>query len=251
MANDGWTIDQIVQEMARYPNGIALKYADRLHQEVTRSYEKWQRQNPGQQSALPVIRSVDGQIARMVDEAQTALIAPDVPIFVRGGMLVEPITVERQAADDRKTMVTVFAPLSEEKLGYLLNKHAAVFMRYDLKRKKWVKIDPPPKVTAALLKLKSWKFPEVVGIVGAPTMRPDGSILSERWLRSGDAAVVQFGYRTAADPRKTDPRTRLNRRFSCSRIFCPVFPSSAPLISPSLWPPFILPFCAARSICCH
>ena len=69
--------------------------------------------------------------------------------------------------------------MSEHKLGYLLNKHAAVFQRHDLKRKRWVKIDPPPKMTAALLKLKSWQFPEVVGIVGAPTMRPDGSILSE------------------------------------------------------------------------
>ena len=179
LANVGWTIDQIVQEMARYPNGIALKYADRLHQEVTRSYEKWAAPEPCPTKRLPIIRSIDGQIARMVDQAQSALIAADVPIFVRGGMLVEPITVERQAADDRKTMVTVFAPLSAEKLGYLLNKHAAVFTRYDLKQKKRVKIDPPSKVTAALVKLKSWQFPEVVGIVGAPTMRPDGSILSK------------------------------------------------------------------------
>ena len=75
LANNGLSIEQIVDQLAQYPNGIALKYADRLLQEVTRSYEKWQRQNPGQQSALPVIRSIDGQIARMVDEAQNALIA--------------------------------------------------------------------------------------------------------------------------------------------------------------------------------
>jgi putative DNA primase/helicase len=177
LANKGLSIEHIVDKLGQYPNGIALKYADRLHQEVTRSYEKWRHQNPVEPQGLPIIRSIDGQIARMVDEAQTALIGANVPIFVRGGMLVEPITVEREAADKRKTMVTVFAPLSLEKLVYVLNKNAAVFKRKDLKQKKWVTIDPPPKVAAALLNLRNWGFPEVVGIVGVPTMRPDGSIL--------------------------------------------------------------------------
>ena len=99
LANNGLSIEQIVDKLAQYPNGIALKYADRLLQEVTRSYEKWKRQqNPVERQGLPIIRSIDGQIARMVDEAQTALIGASVPIFVRGGMLVEPITVEREAA---------------------------------------------------------------------------------------------------------------------------------------------------------
>ena len=176
LASKGLNVDQIVEELARY-DGIRMKYADRLRQEVTRSYEKWQRLNPVQTGGLPTIRSIDGQIARMVDQAQTALITADVPIFVRGAMLVEPITVEREAADNRKTMVTLFAPLSAEKLSYLLNKRAAVFTRYDLKKKSGLELTPPPKVATALLKMRDWQFPEVVGVVGAPTMRPDGSIL--------------------------------------------------------------------------
>ena len=74
LANKGWNIDQIVQELGRYPNGIGVKYADRLQREVTRSYNKWRRRNPVQRHGLPIIRSVDGQIARVVDEAQTALV---------------------------------------------------------------------------------------------------------------------------------------------------------------------------------
>lgn len=100
------------------------------------------------------------------------------PVFVRGGMLVEPITVKRQASHDRITRVTIFARLDEHKLAYLLNKHAAVFQQYDGRRNKVVEVDPPPKVTASLVTLRQWQFPEVVGIVGAPTMRPDGTILS-------------------------------------------------------------------------
>ena len=211
-----------------HPNGIALKYADRLHQEVTRSYEKWQRQNPVNK-AVAGIRSVDGQIARMVDEAQTALIGAAFRFSSAAACWSNRSPSSGRQHDDRKTMVTVFAPLTAEKLGYLLNKHAAVFTRYDLKRKR-CRIDPPSKVTAALVKLKSWQFSEVVGIVGAPTMRPDGSILSKvgydpetrLWCNSDVELPLS---------RKDQRLRRQDGRCSCSRNYCPVFLSSAPLIS--------------------
>jgi predicted P-loop ATPase len=41
LAAAGWSIEQIVDELAKYPNGIGLKYAARLLTEVTRSYDKW------------------------------------------------------------------------------------------------------------------------------------------------------------------------------------------------------------------
>jgi Bifunctional DNA primase/polymerase, N-terminal len=125
---------------------------------------------------LPTIRIVEGDLANAVDQAQAALIAAHVPIFVRAGLLVEPVTRERQA-HYRQTKVTLFAPLSKHKLAYLLNKYAARFEHYDKRRRAWVEIDPPSKVTESLLDLRSWQFPEVVGVVSAPTMRPDGSIL--------------------------------------------------------------------------
>jgi putative DNA primase/helicase len=43
LATSGWSIEQIVDELAKYPNGIGLKYANRLLAEVTRSFGKWQR----------------------------------------------------------------------------------------------------------------------------------------------------------------------------------------------------------------
>jgi Virulence-associated protein E len=41
LASKGMSLEEIVAELARYPNGIGNKYADRLHAEVERSYEKW------------------------------------------------------------------------------------------------------------------------------------------------------------------------------------------------------------------
>jgi putative DNA primase/helicase len=131
-------------------------------------------------AAMPIIRVVDGEIARIVDHAQSALIKSELPIFINSGRLTEPIDVEREAADGFKTLSTVLASINERKVTYHLNKRAAEFQRFDKRSKAWVKINPPSYVAPSLLGLREWKFPEVIGIVGAPTMRPDGSLLSKR-----------------------------------------------------------------------
>jgi hypothetical protein len=41
LAAMGWTVEQITDELVRFPNGIGLKYAGRLLVEVQRSCEKW------------------------------------------------------------------------------------------------------------------------------------------------------------------------------------------------------------------
>ena len=154
LASRGRSIDEIIEELARYPEGIGAKYADRLAAEVERSYAKWQRKNPDRLNDLPTIKIIDGQIANMVDQAQDALIKAELPIFVRGGRLVEPISLEREAADKRKTITTIFAPLSEEKATYALNKRAAAFVRFDARQKAWIEANPPPRVVAILLGLR-------------------------------------------------------------------------------------------------
>ena len=181
LAGQGLSVDEIERRLGQHPEGIAERYLaeNRLHGEIERSYRKWQRQNPIRHGDLPIIRVIDGQIACMVDEAQEALIAADLPIFTGRGGLVEPITVEREAADGRTTLSTVLARIEESKIAYLLNKHAAVFQRYDGRREAWHATNPPPQVANMLLSLKNWRFPEVIGVVGAPTMRPDGSLLEK------------------------------------------------------------------------
>ncbi len=127
---------------------------------------------------FPVIRVQPGQRARAIDDAEDALLKAQVPIFVRGQKLRRPITTTKEAAKGRTVDVTSFVELNQHQLSYLLNKEAAVFERFDGRSKKWVAIDPPDKVVEGLLNLKDWRFPEVSGVVNAPTLRPDGSILS-------------------------------------------------------------------------
>lgn len=122
----------------------------------------------------------DGEISRAVDETQKAILKTKRPVFVRGGNLVEPIWTEYPTQAGGKVSVTTFKALGIETLRYMINKHKIKYVRWDNKSKKLVEMDPPDKVMATLVKLGHWSFPRVAGIINAPTMRPDGSILSER-----------------------------------------------------------------------
>ena len=51
LAARGLDEEQIIDKLARHPNGIGAKYAARLRQEVSRSYGKWQQQQPLQGDA--------------------------------------------------------------------------------------------------------------------------------------------------------------------------------------------------------
>jgi putative DNA primase/helicase len=141
---------------------------------------------------LPTIQIVDGEIARVVDEAEAALVKAkaDVPFMIRAGMLVHPIKETLQAADEHKTEVTLLRAVQPEFLVYMLNKHAAVFLRYNERAKVWDKTNPPASVARSLIQKGQWPFPRVTGITTAPTMRLDGTILD----RPGYDPATQLWY---------------------------------------------------------
>src|SRR5262249_13304450 len=121
------------------------------------------------------IRVVGGQIARVVDEAEEALIDARVPVMVRAGMLVQPVTEKRKASHGRETEVTILRRLNAVTLGYLINKHTMrTFIKYDKRKDVWYPIDPPDDVTKTLLTKDKWRLPKVAGVITAPTLRPDG-----------------------------------------------------------------------------
>lgn len=121
-----------------------------------------------------------GNISQAVDKTQRAILAAKRPVFVRGGRLVEPIWAKYPAAGGRETCVTTFQAMVVENMRYMVNKHGISYETYNIKEKKMKVIDPPDRVLGTLVKLGYWKFPRVSGIINAPTMRPDGSILSSR-----------------------------------------------------------------------
>src|SRR5690606_2110019 len=63
-------------------------------------------------------------------------------------------------------------------LDYL--SRSANFVKFDARKKKQRRCDPPEKVSQVILSRDGeWPFPRLAGVITTPTLRPDGSILSE------------------------------------------------------------------------
>ena len=110
--------------------------------------------------------------------------------MVRAEALVQPIIDLLPAAHARMTQVVLLRRLTAANVIYLLNKHAAIFEKFDKRSKKWLIVDPPQAVATQLLEKRRWQFPKVAGVITTPTLRPDGTILD----RPGYDPATQLWY---------------------------------------------------------
>jgi hypothetical protein len=187
LAAVGWTVEQIADELAKYPKGIGLKYGSRLLREVERSFSKWQSRRrtsaigtigvvPGS-TPWPQIQIKPGELPRVVNEAEDALLLLNRDIYQRGGMLVRPVLNKSlKASAERETESWQLVPVT---CPYLINVlcHAAQFMRFDKRAKKFVHVDAPKNVAETYLSRRGhWKLPLLAGVVNTPFLRVDGSI---------------------------------------------------------------------------
>jgi len=185
LASTGWSIEQIVDELAKYPNGIGAKYANRLLVEITRSFGKWQSHRRA--SAIgsgaapsatpwPQIRIVPGEIPRVVNEAEDALLLLGREIYQRGGLVVRPVLTTFKASKQRDIQGWHLVPLSRPYLVDTLT-CAAQFTKYNGRSKSWITTDAPDKVAEIYLSRQGrWRLPTLTGIIHTPFLRTDGSI---------------------------------------------------------------------------
>jgi hypothetical protein len=176
-----WSVDATVALLERYPNGIAQKYAGRLREEVQRSYDKFAANATANATTrvLRTIHIVASQLPRMLAETEEALLASGMPIFSRAGTLVHPVVETILAADDCKTAIARLRPFCADSLIEWIA-DAALFRRFETRRKQWVDADPPRQVVNSLLAREGrWAIPRVSGIITTPTLRSDGSLLAE------------------------------------------------------------------------
>jgi putative DNA primase/helicase len=176
--------NQIVDELARYPNGIAAKFADRLHAEVTRSFDKWRARKhaaasgstASEDTPWPQIYVVPGELPRVVNEAEAALLALGREIYHRGGLMVRPVLSKLKAADDRDTKCWNLIPVTRPHLAETLTR-AAQFLKWDSRAKGFVPTNAPDRVAETYLARQGeWKLPILSGVANAPFLRTDGSI---------------------------------------------------------------------------
>jgi hypothetical protein len=140
----------------------------------------------------------EGKLDEAWRRTQDALIAHSCPIYVRANRLVQPLWRWERADDGSNVLTTRFELINTARLTDIVAHHAVQFQKYDAKLKRIKDIDPPTKVINQLIEVKHWHFQTVVGIINAPTMRRDGSLLTEPgydrqtqlWYKSSGAVVL-------------------------------------------------------------
>jgi putative DNA primase/helicase len=129
--------------------------------------------------ARKVIQINPSAIHETVTEAEQALLSYNQPVFQRGRDLVVPISIKVPASDGRNAQSPALKRLENAGLRDQLSQ-AAEFQKYDGRRRDWVSCPPPTDVVEMLLsRAGQWNLRQIAGVITAPTMRPDGSIVIE------------------------------------------------------------------------
>jgi putative DNA primase/helicase len=125
----------------------------------------------------------------MVERAEGALIRRGVAIYQSGGKLVRPVKDMAQAAKGRKTHIARLVSIEGAFLKAELTKYVDFLTWKNKEERKGI---PPHNdlVSAMLGRYGRWKFPTLTGVICAPTLRPDGSILAKEGFDDATGLLV-------------------------------------------------------------
>ncbi|WP_458094208.1 hypothetical protein [Roseomonas sp. WA12] len=141
----------------------------------------------------PVIRLAGGEIPAIVDAAEDALLHAELGVYQRGPYIVRPGTVMVKVAQERDVMGRQIFEVEEHALAEALTR-AAGWEKFDARSESWVTIDAPLKVAATYRERKgAWRLPVLSGLINAPTLRPDGSVLAEPGYDRATGLLLETG----------------------------------------------------------
>ncbi|MDE2165523.1 MAG: hypothetical protein KGJ66_04205 [Alphaproteobacteria bacterium] len=127
---------------------------------------------------LPDIRVTDGELPRVVDEAETALLKSGQGLYQRGGMLVRPYIERVPCAAGSMTLSYRMSRPSIPHLRECMTR-SANFLQFDARSSDYVLRDCPRDIAEAYAAREGqWKVPPLRAVITAPTLRPDGSLLN-------------------------------------------------------------------------
>jgi putative DNA primase/helicase len=126
----------------------------------------------------PMIRIVAGEVERIVDEAENALIKANRGLYQRDNKIVFVAFTPAKTSTGENTVAIQILERGEHALIVDMSS-SANFERFDKRCKDWIPADPPISIVKALQQhgLGRFRLPPLHGVITAPTMRADGSIL--------------------------------------------------------------------------
>jgi len=149
-------------------------------------------------------------------EVQKALKDRQCPVFVRNKRLVWPCWRFHKDSGGRHVLAAELEAYSHPQLADVIAHHAVDFRLWNNKMRTYVKIDPPKEVVAALLSAHHYSLLDIVGIIIAPTLRPNLTLLD----KEGYDQETQLWYKSSGDvklppmserPTKADALAALKR----------------------------------------
>lgn len=150
-----------------------------------RSFSWWcLAANQAEEPKTPIVTFLveDGyDLASATTRLQAALLARD----VTGGLVYQQahrlVRIVRGLETPDGSLRTHEAPaIAEASPAWVraLAQRAVEWVRFDTRRNTMVPVLPPWDVITTLLAWKEWEFPPLIGIIGAPTLRADGTALT-------------------------------------------------------------------------
>jgi hypothetical protein len=180
IVRDGGTYDEMCAALAddeRTAEWVQTKGVANGGRQLARIWDKLIATHGEKNSNVPTIRLMAGQLPRIVDEAEAALIDAGLPIYQRSAFIVRPGHMRVAVSNDRTAEALRVLEVGNGAMTEAFS-HAANWEAYDKKQQGWKAVDPPGQVVHAYRdRVGYWRLPVLAGIIAAPTLREDGSVL--------------------------------------------------------------------------
>ncbi len=167
------------------------------------------------EKAHRIILLTPGELPRAVDMAEQALLEHCPNLFQRAGAIVRPSVSPIDVADGRQIEGTRLVTVTKHNLAEYMTLSAR-WQKWDSRKKQEVDVDTPLKIADTYLAREgNWRLPHLAGVVSAPTLRHDGSVLQGRGYDPVSHLLVEPGSQQfpliPASPSKEDAELALQR----------------------------------------
>lgn len=127
----------------------------------------------------PLIRIRAGMMPETIDEAEQALLGAGLGLYQRGSIVVRPAMVPVAISGGRQIDAPRLIHVRAHHMAEAFTK-AAYWERYDMRAGDWIPTDCSQRLAETYLAREGqWRLPVLTGIINAPTLREDGSILDQ------------------------------------------------------------------------
>ena len=114
-----------------------------------------------------------------IDEAEQALLGAGLGLYQRGSIVVRPAMVPVAISGGRQIDAPRLIHVRAHHMAEAFTK-AAYWERYDMRAGDWIPTDCSQRLAETYLAREGqWRLPVLTGIINAPTLREDGSILDQ------------------------------------------------------------------------